>query len=136
VAAFVLQRFGHLLAEPRYLAAAERTLRAAWTELTRYPQSHATLLTALEELLHPPEIVIIRGEAGPIGEWQRELARLYSPRTLVLAVPNDAQQLPSAFADKPGGGNALAYVCRGSVCSAPARSVSALISELRAGEAR
>jgi uncharacterized protein len=136
VAAFVLQRFGHLLGEPRYLAAAERTLRAAWTELTRYPQAHATLLTALEELLHPPEIVIIRGEAGPIGEWQRELARLYAPRTLVLAVPNDAQQLPSAFADKPGGSNALAYVCRGSVCSAPARSVSALISELRAGEAR
>jgi hypothetical protein len=135
IAAYVLQRLGHLLGEPRYLAAAERTLRAAWTELSRYPQSHASLLSALEELLHPPEIVIIRGEAGVIAEWQRELARLYAPRTLVLAVPGDAQLLPGALADKPAVGAAAAYVCRGSVCAAPVNSVGALISSLRADAA-
>ena len=132
VAAYVLQRFGHLLGEPRYLAAAERTIRAAWAELPRCPQACATLLTALEELLHPPEIIILRGEEPAIGAWQRELAALYAPRRLVLAVPQDAAQLPPALADKPAHGEAVAYICRGSVCSAPVESLEALLSALRA----
>ena len=37
VAAAVLLRFGYLLGEPRYLAAAERALRAAWPALQRVP---------------------------------------------------------------------------------------------------
>ena len=133
VAAYVLQRFGHLLGEPRYLAAAERTIRAAWADLPRYPQACATLLTALEELLHPPEIIILRGEEPAIDAWQRELAALYAPRRLVLAVPQDAAQLPPALADKPAHGEAVAYICRGSVCSAPVESLEALLSALRAG---
>ena len=129
----MLQRFGHLLGEPRYLAAAERTIRASWADLPRYPQAHATLLTALEELLHPPQIVIIRGDQAAIGEWQRGLAALYAPRRLVLAIPADAPGLPAALADKPAHGSAVAYVCRGSVCSAPLDSLGALIESLRAG---
>jgi uncharacterized protein YyaL (SSP411 family) len=39
IAARVLLRLGHLLGEPRYLAAAERSLRAAWPALSRYPQA-------------------------------------------------------------------------------------------------
>jgi uncharacterized protein len=134
VAAYVLQRFGHLLGEPRYLAAGERTLRAAWAEVARYPQGHATLLTALEELLHPPVSVIIRGEAADLARWQSELARRYAPRTLVLGIPADAGQLPAALADKPAGALTRAYVCRGSVCAAPVDSLAALLSELGAAE--
>ncbi|MGH8306484.1 MAG: thioredoxin domain-containing protein, partial [Steroidobacteraceae bacterium] len=66
IAALALQRFGHLFGEPRYLAAAERTLRAAWLALSRYPQSHVSLVIALEELLHPPQLVILRGEPQAI----------------------------------------------------------------------
>ena len=134
VAAYVLQRLGHLLGEPRYLAAAEGTLRAAWPDLARYPQSHATLLCALEELLHPPQIVIIRGAAGPISEWQAALAQLYAPRRLVLAIPAGAADLPAALSDKAAGTSTSAYLCRGSVCSAPLTSLDALRAELRAGE--
>ena len=35
---------------------------------------HTSLLTALEELLNPPQIVILRGEAAAIDVWRRELA--------------------------------------------------------------
>ena len=42
---------GFLLAEPRYLTAAERTLRAAWPVLERYPHGHTTLAMALDELI-------------------------------------------------------------------------------------
>jgi uncharacterized protein YyaL (SSP411 family) len=132
IAAGVLQRLGHLLGEPRYLAAAERTLRAAWPALLTHPHAHTSLLTALEELLHPPEVVIIRGEPAPIEAWRAELAKLYAPRRLVLAIPADAADLPPALADKAPRGDAVAYLCRGSSCSAPLNSLEALLAELRA----
>ncbi len=133
IAALVLQRCGHLLGEPRYLAAAERTLRAAWPVLERYPQSHVSLVTALEEQLEPAEIVILRGEPQAIEAWQRELARLYAPRRLVLAIPAAAAGLPPALADKAPRGEAVAYLCRGSTCSAPLESLAALLECLRGG---
>ena len=134
IAASVLLRFGHLLAEPRYLEAAERVLAAAWPALSQHPQGHATLLSALEELLHPPQIVLIRGEAQAAEGWQRELARLYAPRRIVLALGPHETALPPGL-DKPGRpGAAVAYVCRASTCSAPLDSLGALLSELRAPE--
>jgi uncharacterized protein len=131
IAAFVLQRLGHLLGESRYLAAAEKTLRTAWPVLEKYPQAHMSLLIALEELLNPPETIILRGEATAIEAWRRDLARLYAPRRLVLAVPGDARDLPPALEEKPTRGDAVAYVCRGSVCSAPLESFSELAAHLR-----
>lgn len=64
-------------------------------------------------------------------DWSRELAKLYSPRRLVLSVPAGAQDLPPALADKTVQGDAAAYVCRGSTCSAPIASLAELIRELR-----
>ena len=131
IAAFVLQRMGHLLGEPRYLAAAEQTVRAAWPLLEKYPHAHTSLLIALEELLSPPESVILRGTADTIESWRHELARIYAPRRMVLAVPADTGNLPPALADKVARGDAVAYVCKGSVCSAPLESLSALANHLR-----
>jgi uncharacterized protein len=130
IAARVLLRLGHLLAEPRYLAAAERTLRAAWPVLERYPQGHVSLLGALDELLSPPEIVILRGEARTIEGWRSQLARRYAPRRLVLAIPAEAADLPPALADKTPRAGPAAYICRGSTCSAPLDSLDALIERL------
>ncbi|MBS0365048.1 MAG: thioredoxin domain-containing protein [Proteobacteria bacterium] len=90
VAAQVLLRLGHLLGETRYLETAERTLRAAWSDIRKYPHGHIGLLDALEDLLNPPEIVILRGEAAAIETWRADLARLYAPRRLVLAIPAEA----------------------------------------------
>jgi len=133
IAALVFQRMGHLLAEPRYLQAAERTLRAAWLSLEKYPHAHTTLLTALDELLNPPETLILRGPQAEITSWARELHKLYAPRRIVLAVPDDAEDLPPALADKISHDTAVAYVCKGSTCSAPIDSLGGLINKLRAG---
>jgi hypothetical protein len=132
IAARVLLRLGHLLGEPRYLAAAERTLRAAWPALSRYPQAHVTLINALEELLEPPETVILRGEARTIEGWRAELARVYAPRRLVLAIPAQTPELPPALADKPSRAAPVAYICRGSTCSPPIDSLESLTEQLRA----
>ena len=135
IAASVLLRMGHLLGETRYLTAAEQTLRAAWPALEKYPHAHTSLLTALEELLNPPETIIVRGAWPEIDIWRRELAKLYAPRRLVLAIASDASGLPGALADKVPGKSVIAYICHGSSCSAPRDSLSALLSELRAGNA-
>jgi uncharacterized protein YyaL (SSP411 family) len=131
VVALVLQRMGYLLGEPRYLAAAAGTLRAAWQALLRYPLGHVALLNALEEALQPPQIVILRGRRAALASWQRNLAQLYAPRRLVLAVPDDLENLPAALADKPARGAATAYVCNGSVCGAPINTLAALAVALR-----
>jgi uncharacterized protein YyaL (SSP411 family) len=130
VAAAVLLRLGYLLGEPRYLGAAERALRAAWAALLKYPTAHAATLQALEEYLTPPQIVILRGPQAVIDPWHRQLAAVYAPHRLVLAIPEDAHDLPAQLAAKtslPGG---VAYVCRGSTCSEPLREFSALARAL------
>ena len=131
VAARLYGRLGYLLGEPRYLAAAERTLLAAWSAIGRYPPAHASLLDALEERLHPTEIVILRGPAAVVAAWQRDLARLYAPRRMLLAIPDSAERLPPALAAKPSAPGGVAYVCVGSVCEAPLASLPALVRRLR-----
>jgi uncharacterized protein YyaL (SSP411 family) len=129
VAAQVLGRLGLLLGETRYIDAAARTLRAAWPSLQHYPHAHAAMLIALEEHLEPLDIVIIRGaEAQP---WSEQLQRMYTPGRLVFAVPNDARDLPASLAEKKPIHETTAYVCRGTVCSAPVASLPALIALTR-----
>jgi uncharacterized protein len=126
IAAQALTRLGLLLGNTRYLDAAAGTLRATWRALEQHPHAHATMLVALEEHLDPPQIVIIRGAGNEISQWQEALNRIYAPRRLVFAIPADAKDLPREIADKPPQADVVAYVCRGTVCSAPLRSLPAL----------
>ncbi len=123
IAARVLLRAGYLLGETRWLAAAERTLRAGWPALGRYPHGHTSLLEALAEYREPPEIVIIRGAAVEAAAWQRELGRLYAPHRMVFAIPAEISGLDAAIADKRAAGATRAYLCRGTACSAPIESL-------------
>ena len=94
IAAFALQRLGHLLGETRYLAAAEKTLLLFWPQMRRSPGGFGSLLRALEEALTPPEIIILRGPATAMAEWQQALGA--APQRLVLALPNGIRGLPAA----------------------------------------
>jgi uncharacterized protein YyaL (SSP411 family) len=135
VAARALGRLGTLLGDARYLAAAERTVRAAWDGLQRHPHAHPSLLDALEEILAPIETVVIRGDAAEAARWARELSALYAPRRIVLAIPEDAADLPAALADKRSESGAIAYVCEGTTCGPPVRSLPKLVRRLRDGVA-
>jgi uncharacterized protein YyaL (SSP411 family) len=127
----VLLRLGWLLAEPRYLDAAERTLRAAWPLLERYPHAHASLLMALDEFTEPPAVLVLRGAAAEVEAWRVELDRLYDPRRSAYAIPADAPALPPALADKRAPGGTVAYLCRGTSCSAPLGTLGELLRTLR-----
>jgi hypothetical protein len=131
VAARLLVRLGFLLSEPRYLTAAERTLEAAWAALEKYPHGHTSLLMALDELTEPPAAVVLRGAAEELRGWQAELDKLYDPRRLVLAIPDTERNLPVGLADKRPQPAAVAYLCRGTTCSAPMGAIPDLLSELR-----
>jgi uncharacterized protein len=131
VAAQALTRLGLLLGETRYLDAAARTLRAGWLPLERYPHAHSSLLIALEEQLEPLDVVIIRGDPAEGARWRDELARVYSPSRLVFAIERDARNLPPALADKKAEADTVAYICRGTTCSAPVKSLEALAALTR-----
>ena len=131
IAAFALQRLGFLLGETRYLDAAERTLRGAWQAIEEYPHGHVSLLTALEEYLTHPEVIVIRGEAPQIARWRDSAAKLYAPRRLVFAIAADESSLPGALADrKPLDGETVAYRCIGTHCDLPVTTWEALAAEL------
>ncbi len=133
VAALALARLGWLLADTRYLDAAEATLRGGFPSMQRVPQAHTALLNALDEHLSPGEIVVIRGDAGTAAAWSAALASLYSPRRMVLAIPADAAGLPDALASKRTRDGTVAYICQGPRCSEPIAELPRLIRALRDG---
>ncbi len=131
IAAFALQRLGFILGETRYLDAAEKTLRSAWKAIDEFPHGHVSLVTALEEYINHPEIIIIRGAADEIARWQNSAAKLYAPRRLVFAIDAACEDLPGALAERLSiDGKTVAYRCVGTHCSLPLNSWEALAAEL------
>jgi uncharacterized protein YyaL (SSP411 family) len=133
VAAFALARLGWLLGETRYLDAAERTLRGGWASVNRAPQAHTMMLTALDEFLEPPQVVILRGSDADLQAWSASLAMIYAPRRMIVAIPADAAGLPEALAAKQPRQAVVAYVCEGPQCSEPIDDLPRLVRLLRDG---
>jgi len=131
VAAYALQRLGHLLGEQRYIDAAENALRNAWQAIDEYPHGHVTLLNALEEYLSPPEIIVIRGVAEEIDRWRDSAGKLYAPSRLVFAIDDGQEDLPGLLAERKAiAGETIAYRCIGTHCELPVTSWEALAEQL------
>ncbi len=132
VAARALMRLGHLLGERRYIEAGERTLRAAWGQIAGLPYAHNTLLDALEEHLAPPEIIVLRGDAAILGEWEAAVRVGYAPARLAVAIPAEVTALPGLLGERqaPASG-ARGFVCRGTLCEAPVETIEGLRDALR-----
>jgi uncharacterized protein YyaL (SSP411 family) len=129
IAAFALQRLGHLLGEPRYLDAAERTLRLYWPQITNSTMGFSSLLAILEETLMPPDMVILRGPAEECAAWQQALGA--STRHMVLNLPNSLSGLPEALA-KPTSDHVNAWICSGVHCLAPIDRLETVKQQLAA----
>ena len=126
VAAFALQRLGHLVGETRYLDAARRTLELASQAMRSMPYAHASLLFALDEHLDPPEVLIVRAQTEVLDDWQAAAQHGYGPRRLVVAIPSSEVDLPGALAHMKPGAAPLAYRCRGTQCEPPVRRLGDL----------
>ncbi|MEK7843708.1 MAG: thioredoxin domain-containing protein [Pseudomonadota bacterium] len=116
VAAYSLQRLGHLLGELRYLQTAERTLSLFYPTLFRHASSCCSLLTVLEETLTPPQTVILRGQMPVLTEWRDALLPI-APYAMVLALPVELVGLPMSLNKRVPIDKAVnAWVCQGVRC--------------------
>lgn len=131
VAALALLRLGHLTGDMRYIEAGERVVRWAWPLLERHPDGCASLALALTEMLAPPALVVVRGEASALVEWQGMLASRHMPGTLCVFVADGVAGLPAVL-DKPSRECVNAWVCRGVNCLSPLDSVAELERALQA----
>jgi uncharacterized protein YyaL (SSP411 family) len=124
-----LQRLGHLIGEPRYLAAARRTMELFAAEARRVPQGFASLVTAMGEYRSPPTLVILSGPSSATGTWRAELAKPYLPAVISLQLPDDTAGLP-AMLTRTSGTRPQAWVCRGTVCLPPIADIESLLVAL------
>jgi uncharacterized protein YyaL (SSP411 family) len=132
IAAQALIRLGHWLGESRYLAAAERAVRAFGRELGERPAGSASLLIALEDCLEPPTSVLLRGDAATSSAWKAKLERSFAPTRNTLDL-SEQDALPGALA-KPHDPSdaATAWVCKGASCLPPIHSLDQLEATLAA----
>jgi hypothetical protein len=126
MAAFALQRLGHLLGEAHYLEASARCLRLFHAQLGQQPVAYPTLLAVLDEALAPPRVIMLRGPASAVGEWAAALAPKLGARDMVLALPNGLT-LPAALA-KPESDRPAAWICSGMTCQPPLTDLAALLT--------
>jgi uncharacterized protein len=130
IAARALLRLGQVCAEPRYLEAAERAVKAALPSASRYPDSHLSTITTLGEMLQAPTMIVLRGEQDRLLEWQTKLDRRFDARRIILAIPGDAAGLTGLLADCSPLGDICAYICQGVSCSLPVTSLADLTERL------
>ncbi|MEX1253881.1 MAG: DUF255 domain-containing protein [Dehalococcoidia bacterium] len=127
-----LERFTH---ERRYAETAERTLAHFAGQHQGMGHFAAAYARAVDTLLHPPADVKLVGPGDALGALHRA--------ALWLRVPDRAVQLldPSRDGDRlaslamPSEPSPAAYVCYGTACSAPARTVEELeatVEQMRA----
>jgi hypothetical protein len=128
VGAHALQRLGHLIGEPRYVEAAERTIRAFYDAIHGSPSGHVSLLTALEEALALPRTIVMRGAAEALAPWHARLSGAYRPATVTVAIPYGIPGLPIVL-DKRAPDEAArvsAWVCEGVSCLPPVLELAKL----------
>jgi uncharacterized protein YyaL (SSP411 family) len=130
IAALSLNRLGYLCGEQRFIDAAGQCLKSAWSLLNQSPVSHCAMLTALNEYLSPPDIVIMRTTAKDAKHWQSIVKDYYLPFTMIYAIPA-GQTMHTSLAEKVSGDTSLAYPCSGMVCRSPIESIDELRKYLR-----
>ena len=135
VLARCLNLLGHLLGESRYLDAASGTLRWARAAMEQYPAGHSTLLSALEDDVTPPELVIVRGPRVELESWLRPIRPGFRPWRHAFGIPyEDAGLMPGYMprlvsAEKQR--QCSAYICKGLACSLPIHSQEELAAALK-----
>jgi len=126
VAARALLALGRLLGEPRWLDAAERTLRAAWPTLVEIPHACCATLLALDEYLAPRAHLVVR-EHGDARAW-RDAVRGADVEAWFIPA---GEALPGTLAAmRAPAGTTTAWLCRALACEAPITSPERLAERL------
>lgn len=116
IAARALMMLGYLVGEERYLKAAEKTIHSTWNTLIKFPAEHCSILIALNDLLDPPYIIVIRGPEQDCKIWQ-QYCKLQINHT-VFTIPDHIQDLPGLLSTHKSTNKVCAYICKGTQCLA------------------
>ena len=112
--------------EDRYARAAERTLELFFPTMRDYPAGFAAMALALDEIIVPPSLLVLRGDPDALAEWSGQFAREFLPTTQVAAIPNGLKGLPPAL-DKPQRPEPVnGWLCQGVTCLAPMSDLDSL----------
>ncbi len=123
VAAFALNRLGHLTGELRYITAAERTVRAFHAQIDHHPPVFASLLWALQELIEPTRMVVLAGPRIPTRAWLAAFNVRHRPEAMAFAIDPGISGIPEPLARPAPQEGVNGYVCQGVTCSAPVGSM-------------
>ncbi len=115
VAANALLQLGLLSGNTKYLASAEKTIRCAYNELNEQAITHCSLLHALELLLKPGVVIVLRGTESDMQLWQNIANSKFIAHLTCVAINKDLTP-PDSLKDKTPNGNICAYICEGSTC--------------------
>ena len=133
IAAVALQKLGHILGEPRYLQAAERTLKAFDSSMANNPAACASLCHALTEFLTPPTMMIVRGEASKMAVWRDTINQTYYPHHLFFFLDENWDKniydLPPTL-QRNSTEDVNAWVCKGVVCSPSVNDLREIVKYL------
>ena len=121
---------GHLASEPRYVDAAERTIRLFAAGLAEPAASQCSLLTALDRLHSPPSTLVIAGDPATARAWQQRLEKRYRPDLVIVVAPQQDAPVALRKGAVPAEG-AAAWLCRGMQCLPAFTELQAIEGVLR-----
>jgi uncharacterized protein YyaL (SSP411 family) len=131
LAAELMLRLAAYTGDAEFGAKGAQVVNALAAAMDRYAPMFGQLLCAADLAVHgATEVVIVGDVAGSDGVAMRaELARRYVPGLLLAG----GEGRGPLFAGRtPAPGVAVAYLCRGNVCAAPAQSAAVLGTQLDA----
>ena len=125
-----LLKLGRLIENNRYLSAGQNALRALSGLLERHPGNMASALLALDYHLGEKVEVVIVGDSPETDQMLEELLS-FLPPTALLVVSRSGDNGRLLFKGRtPRPGQALAFVCRDSVCQMPVDNAEELVLRL------
>lgn len=130
IAVLMLNRLGHMLGETRYINSSEKALKHFFEAMKQLPYAHCSLLDALEENLTPPRIVIIRDKLNNKINWF-DITSTSFTNTLVYFIPAEEKALPGLLQNHVYQKGGVAYLCQGTTCFPPIKTVHELKFKLK-----
>ncbi|MBV1907305.1 MAG: thioredoxin domain-containing protein [Pseudomonadales bacterium] len=130
----VLITLGHLLPNQHYLDIAEKTLNWAKPAIAQSPANHVSFVSALQNWLVPPELILIRGPLSSQTLWLDHCRSTYTPERVCFFIPyKDCNLIPDCLPklislEKQS--HATAYIYREKNCSPPITSLAELDKKL------
>ena len=125
-----LLRLGSMLGESRYLKSAQRALELFSGELEHRPSVNGSMTAALQSVPGNHVTVVIRGRSPGLEQWMEKINRTYRPGVTVFGIPAGVKSLRKDLALRTPRAKTVAYLCRGSHCTAPLFSLEELAQRL------